>query len=884
MRPVHCLLFFAAISLIVTTGAYAAPEAARSTLKNGLRVVIVRDTLAPVATVQMNYLVGANETPAGFPGMAHAEEHMMFRGSPGLSAAQLANISASMGGRFNANTQPTVTQYFFTVPSEDLELALRIGAIRMRGVLNSAELWQHERGAIEQEVARDLSNPQYLLYTKLLGAVFAGTPYARSGLGTRPSFEKTTAKMLKAFHDAWYTPNNAVLVIAGDVEPGKTLAAVKRLFGNISARKLPPRQAIDFQPVKATTLHSHTDLPYGMAVTAFRLPGVRDQDFAAARVLANVLNSQRAALYALRPQGKALYGGFQLQDLPDASLGYAIAAFPKGADSDTLVKTLKTILRDAARHGVAPDLVTAAKRQVLTAAEQRKNSVAALANAWSQAVAIDGRESPAALIEAIQGVTVADVNRVAKQYLNLDHAVVAVLTPQASGKAVTSKSFGGKESFAPRNPKPVKLPKWAGQALAKLRVPESVVQPVVSTLDNGIRLIVQPETVSDTVSVYGRIQSDADMQTPPGTEGVGQVLDRLFDFGSEKLGRLKFQRALDEIGASESAGTDFSLTVLSAHFDRGVELLAANELHPALPAGAFKIVQAQLARELAGVLQSPDYLFQRALQHRLLPKGDPRLRQATPDTVRRLKLGQVRGYYEKVFRPDMTSIVVIGNVKPKVARATIEKYFGGWKAAGKPPAIDLPAVPMNEAAVVHVPNSSRVQDQVVLAEMIDITRSNSDYYALNLGNHVLGGGFYATRLYRDLRANAGLVYSVSSDFVARKTRAFYEAAYGADPDKVARARAILVDDLKTMREKPVTPGELHRAKAMLLREIPLSESSIDAIAGGLLHRVELGLPLDEPIRAAHHYLKLDAAAIQAAFKKYLRPDDLVMAIQGPKPE
>ena len=127
----------------------------RATLANGLRVVIVRNPLAPVVTTVINYLVGANEAPEGFPGTAHAQEHMMFRGSPGLSADQLAAIIAAMGGNFDADTQQMLTQYFFTVPAEDLDVALHIEAIRMRGVLDSEKLWNKEHGAIEQEVAAD---------------------------------------------------------------------------------------------------------------------------------------------------------------------------------------------------------------------------------------------------------------------------------------------------------------------------------------------------------------------------------------------------------------------------------------------------------------------------------------------------------------------------------------------------------------------------------------------------------------------------------------------------------------------------------------------------------------------------------------------------------
>src|SRR5580658_4107717 len=131
----------------------------RGELPNGLRVVIVRDPLAPVVTTMINYEVGSDETPPGFPGTAHANEHMMFRGSPGLDASQLDSITALMGGDANADTQQMVTQYFFTTPSDNLDLALHIEAIRMRGIDDTEKSWDQERGAIEQEVAQDLSNP-----------------------------------------------------------------------------------------------------------------------------------------------------------------------------------------------------------------------------------------------------------------------------------------------------------------------------------------------------------------------------------------------------------------------------------------------------------------------------------------------------------------------------------------------------------------------------------------------------------------------------------------------------------------------------------------------------------------------------------------------------
>ncbi len=227
-----------------------------------------------------------------------------------------------------------------------------------------------------------------------------------------------------------------------------------------------------------------------------------------------------------------------------------------------------------------------------------------------------------------------EVNAAARKYLDMEHAVVSVLTPESSGKAMPGKTGGRRvESFTPTHVKPVKLPGWAEAALKRLEIPKSTVNPAVTVLPNGLKLIVQPESVSDTVCVYGHVRNNSDMETPKGKKGVDEVLEQFFSYGSTTLDRVAFQKALDEIGAQESAGADFSLKVLAGHFERGVQLLADNELNPAFPEAAFKIVRQQVAETAGGRLESPDYLTKKALAESLFPKGDPSLREATPESI-----------------------------------------------------------------------------------------------------------------------------------------------------------------------------------------------------------------------------------------------------------
>lgn len=856
----------------------------RAVLKNGLRVVIIRNPLAPVVTVEENYLAGGDETPDGFPGTAHAQEHMAFRGCTGISGDQTAALYAQLGGQNNADTQQNITQYFATVPAGDLDIVLRMDAACM-GEVNDAEAeWSQERGAIEQEVARDLSNPTYKFLTRMNEDLFSGAPYAHDALGTKPSFDATTGEMLKKFARDWYAPNNALLVVVGDVDPKAALAQIDQLYGSIPQHALPARPQVVLKPVKSETFTLDSNLPYLLSFIAYRMPGTGSPDYAAAQILGDVLGSQRGNLYALVPDGKALAAQFGMaESYPLASVGFALAALPSDGDGAAIAQEMKRILSGYATNGVPAELVEAAKRQEIAGAEFERNSIPGLAASWSQALAAEGRNSPEDEIDAIKAVKPADVNRLAKQYLQEQNSVVGILKPVPAGGPVASSGFGGSEKLTAEPTKPVTLPDWAAGRLLALKVPHQDLNITDTRLPNGVRLIVKTSNTSPTVTVLGNVKHEVNLDTPPGKEGTADVLDELFSYGTKSLDRLAFQKALDDIAANESAGFNFSVRALKNGFSRAVELLADNELNPALPPNAFETVKRQTAQFVQGNLKSPGYRTQRALAEALFPLGDPERRETTPKSVEAITLEEVKQYHARAIRPDLTTIVVIGNVSAGEARSVVEKWFGAWKALGPRPEVKLPPVPANKVSAVRVPDPSELQDSATLAQQLEMNRFNADYYALDLGNHVLGGGFYATRLYHDLRQVTGYVYNVNVSLNATSSRATYSVTYACDPKNTSKARALIARDLVDMQTNPVTPEELQQAKALLLRQLPLRESSEEAVAGGLLARARIGLPLDEPNRAARRYFDLTAEQVRAAFKTWIQPNGFVEVVRGPAP-
>lgn len=879
------------VAFVIVAAAVAAPAIAsepltvtRATLSNGLQVVVVRDPLAPVVMATLNYRVGSNEER--FPGEAHALEHMMFRGTPDISQTQLFEISQLMGGDYDADTQSEMTQFFFEMPSQYLEVAIRLEADRARHLLLAQSGWQAESGAIKQEVTQDDSNPIEKLFLRtILPSIFAGTPYAKDTLGTLYSFDhQIDANVLRHFYSTWYHPNNAVYVIAGDVDGPSTIALVKKYFGDIPAAKLPARARVVLRPLKAATYRVESDQPYTVAAMSFRLPGWNDRDYAASQIIEAVLNDQRSDLYGLAASGKVLYAGFQeIQAHPSATAGAVLSAVPVTTNPAVAAADLRSVLNAYRRNGLPPDLVRVEKQRAIADDEFGANSIEGLANSWNDAVAMTGERSPSVLLDAMERVTVADVNRVFRKYFDPSKAIVAYAVPKNSGAATQAAAGPAQENNTLTPEKAQPLPAWAQQAFARVSVPEQGVQPTQMTLANGMQLIVIPERLTPTVEVYGGIANDERMQSSPDKMGVADVVQNLFSFGTTQYDRVALRQQLDAIAADVSAGTDFSLQVSSSNFDRGVALLADEELHPAFPAQAFQIVKRQEVGELTGEMTSPDHLAMVALDKAVFPAADPVQRIATPETAGSLTSADVESYYQNVYRPDMTTVVVIGDVTPEQASATFQKYFGTWSARGPKPDVALPPVPKNKETSVNVPDPQRVQSEVELAQVLDLPRADPDWAQLAVANNLLGGGGFGSLLMDDLRVAHGYVYSVSSGITSLRLRAAFRIQYACDPDKIVAAQQLAIGDLRELENGGIAPERLQRAKAMLMSDSLLRTAAFGGIAQQLLVYAGLGLPVNQGEIDAQRELAATPETVTAALKKWILPDDFVRVVEGPGP-
>ncbi len=391
---------------------------------------------------------------------------------------------------------------------------------------------------------------------------------------------------------------------------------------------------------------------------------------------------------------------------------------------------------------------------------------------------------------------------------------------------------------------------------------------------------MQPSSATHTVFVRGSVLASEALAAPAGKDGVDEIMNVLFEYGTATYDRVRYREQLDALGAEAELGEQFAMSVPSAQLERGVALLAEGELRPALTAADFARVRAQEAASLEGLLASPNHLAAVALNRALYPPGDPLQRFATPQTAASVTLDDVRAYRDAVMRPDMTTLVVVGDVTPQRARALVERFFGAWQARGSRPDAALPAVPPNAGASVYVADRGRVQAQLRLVQVNGLARTAPDWAQVQLGAAMLGGG-PSSVLFRDLREQRGLVYGVASRLATSAHRGTFSIDLAADPDKLGAAEDAALADLRRMREEHVAPDELERAKAMLISEMPLRLSSYEGVARRLLEHAQAGLPLDQDAIDARSVRAATPASVRGAMARWIRPHDFVRAVKGP---
>ena len=850
-------------------------------LANGLQVIAVEDHTAPVVQTSVWYRFGSLYETPGKTGLAHALEHMMFRGTPTLSAGGLDEIVARLGARVNGQTDYDYTQFYFIVPADKLDVTLAVEADRMQHLALRPADWSVEKLAVLNELDGDESSPFFNLLSRVRAAAYPASPAGRTPIGVRTDVAASTVADIAQYYRTWYAPNNAALVVAGDVGHAAVFAAARRLFGAIPARKLPPAPLSSPRAAKNGVVEAQFPFPFEVLDLAYAIPGDREADEPAISTLAKFISNERGPFYqalvesniAIALQSNAdtqLYGG----------LMHVFVILNPGHTGDEAQTAFQTVMDRVLRDGLDPDVATGARRLTVSERDFGADSIGGYGDLAGYTYGIVGervRDEDARLAK----LTTADLLAAARKYL-AKPTVIGHLRPSDAPRAGNSQKADAAvtDNFSSRVPNgPIVVPPSLRSAAGRPTVERSKLAPQSFSLPNGLHVILQEKHDRPTVYVSGVIDGSPAFVVP-GQEGIDQLASTLAAFGSRNYDFAQLRKQTDDIGATVSLGQTFSARGFARDFRALLDILADGEEHPTFPEQWLTLQRAQLANSLSSQEHISGLQVDRAYLERLLSPRDPALRYPSPQSVAALTRQDLVDYTLRYWRPDLTSIAVVGDVTPAEVRSAVEAAFGGWAAVGpKPDTHQLP-LPSARAANAYIGTSAE-QVYVKLGQPALATTS-PDFYAFKVLGELIGGnGFFDSRLWQELRQKRGLVYSVGTSLKADADRGDFEIQLSASPRNVAAAVALTRRELKDLQTHPPDVAQLEQAKTRLSSSALLDEESPAGQLGELLDIVENGYPNDYYRSVTARYDAVTPADVQRVAKTYLRPDQLIQVYAGP---
>ncbi|MGH7662371.1 MAG: M16 family metallopeptidase [Vulcanimicrobiaceae bacterium] len=860
------------------------PAVSERTLSNGLKVVVAQSHAVPVVEVGIWYGFGANEETPGKTGLAHALEHMMFRGTPSLSDAGLDDVIARMGAQVNAETTTDTTHFYAIVPRARLSLWMGVEADRMQHLSLAENLWKLERGAVLQEYDSDHSDPiQKLIMAVDTAAYGQGDALGRGGLGIRSDIVRATTADLRAYYRKWYAPNNAVLVIAGDVTPDDAFAMAQRAFGAIPAKRVPPQNTKPAVVHAGKSIVQTGDVPFATLDLAYAIPGQTDRRVIAPILIALAAENARSPIRSalVNSQIALRYSATPVLTMRGSMFHVLITLAPGHTVADAR-HAWDTAFRATFIDHYPTDLIDAAKREAVLQDVYDADSLTGLSDLVGNSFGVEHGTYPNhdnldIVHETQQQVQAAARTMFAKPtvvaYLKpLNAKPGAVPNPNAHAGAI-SDTFSGRIPTG----KIVEAP-WIVAALRTAPSIASHVAPVSFMMPNGLRLLVQEAHDNPTVIIAGAIRNSP-RSDDPGKEGESAILTSMMAYGSARYDFDTQRMLADNLGAEVWYGGSFGARSLARDFPKLLDILADDIKEPALPPDFFGLVRDSIRSQVERREYDPRYRAARAFEEALLPPGDPALRVPTPQSLGAITLDDIHSLANRLIRPENTVLVVVGDVKATEVRDEVTAALGTWHAQG--PAIDLsmPAVPQPKGGSIDVPTQS--SDIAVRMGAPGIGRASPDFDTFTLMDQIFGGDSFDSRLFKDVRMRSGLVYSIYAGLDATRDRGIFEIGMRASPQNVRRAVSLVKEEIRRMQNEPVGQTELERARTRIVGSTIIAEQDKSTLVSDLLNIAQNDLPLDYYATLSKRFATINADAIQRVARTYLHPAHMVEVYEGP---
>ncbi|MBI3510900.1 MAG: insulinase family protein [Bacteroidetes bacterium] len=877
-------------------------------LPNGLDLVIAEDHSDPIVYVDVTYHVGSAREQEGRSGFAHFFEHMMFQGSAHVADEEHFKLITEAGGEMNGSTNTDRTNYFETVPSNNLELAMWLEADRMGFLLDSVtqQKFEIQRATVKNERGQRYDNAPYgLVWEKIGEAMYPeGHPYSWETIGYIDDLNRVNVQDLKNFFMRWYGPNNATLTIAGDVNTAEVLKLAEKYFSPI-----PRGPEVTNMPKMPASLSSDRCISYEDNVRFPQLtmafPGVpsNDPDEAPLDALCNIISEGKGSIFYKTfvetkiAQSANMYSAtmelagqiaMNVKTYPghtpheaDSLIKIALAQFEKTGATDEDVKRYQLTV-----EGYMLDNMTSV---------QGKGSVLAQYNTFYGNPNLVQKD-----LDRYKSVTKEDVMRVYNKYIKGKAAVVLTVCPKGHPEMKArpdnyippAHKAGAEESAEYKNLHYNRAVDNFDRGVHPVAGPTPAVKAPAIWRDvfaNGLKVI--GTTSTEIPRTYMQINVSAGhRQEDTSKAGVAYMLVRMMDQSTENHSAADLEKQFELLGSDVSVSvTNEEITVNITCFTRNLDatLALVNEkiFHPKFAATEFDLVKKQQMESIANMSTSAgamaSFIYAREIYGANNIQGYPLI--GTASTVSRLTIDDVKAYYQKMFSPNIGNCIVVSDLTPSAMGSKL-KFLQDWKSTNAVLRTREELLPKNAAGQTKIflfNKPEAAQSEIRVGRLAMPYDATGEYYKSTIMNYELGGNFNS-HLNLKLREEKGWTYGAGSGFGGTNYVGTFTSYAGVKWDASDSSVVEFMKAIKDYADNGITNDELEYTKKSVSQSEALAYEDPYQKLYYLKNIIFYGLP-DNYMEEQHKVLMaLTKPEIDGLAKKWLDPDHMVITVIGDK--
>lgn len=876
------------------------------TLPNGLRVLVHTDRKAPIVAVNIWYHVGSKNEPLGRSGFAHLFEHLMFQGSENHKGEFFEPFELVGATDQNGTTNTDRTNYFQNVPSTALDMALWMESDRMGhllGAIDQADL-DEQRGVVQNEKRQGENQPYGRVWENIFSASYpAGHPYHHSVIGSMNDLNAATLTDVKDWFKSWYGPNNAVLVLAGDIDVETAKAKALKYFGDIPATASVKKMPAMVEKRTTSTRGTMTDqVPQARVYRTWNIPPVDSEVTDRMNLVAQILGGSRSSRLDKRlvfqdkladnvaafSWGSELGGLFIIQaDVKqgvdpakvEAAIAEELARLIKDGPTDAELAQAKTVIEAGFVRGV-----------------ERIGGFGGKADVLAECAVFTG--DPACFqktLATIAASTTAEVRKTAAEWLGSGDYTLTVV-PGAREPVVEAPAVANLKPavIPPADPKYKTVPSTVDRSLG---VPKTDRFPGLefpyqhrARLSNGTEVILAERPGLPVVQVSLQFEGAGFASDTGGKDGLASFAMGMLDEGAGDLDALAFADRAESLGAIINTGatldtSSVSLSALNENLDESLALFADVLLRPRFDQTEIDRVRATWIAQIKQEKARPAGIGGRVLRKEVYGPGHPYAVPASglgeEASIAALTQADMRAWHTQFLRPDNATIMVVGDTTLKDILPRLEAVFGDWQApSGAKPSAKVPAVALPKGRrLILIDQPGAVQANILIGQLVPSSMSDKATQ-FEIANAVLGGEF-SSRLNMNLRENKHWAYGSYSGVGGAIGQRLWTASAAVQIDKTAESLQELLREIDTYAQgtAPATTQELDKIKASEIRSLPGSFETAGAVLGAISSNVRFDRPDDYQKRRAELISALTLEQVNAAART-LQPDALTIVVVG----